>query len=377
MLLLLLLVSAALNRPLASSLGRPDEPAVRRCSWAELLALLSTIPHGVWTRGMLLVGWHVFVLGSTSPLPSCCDDTCTKLSLVAEAEALIPNALTYATEHCCSGCAPGKAVELPGRCLDVFAGYLEDHRVVDIWDCDVQFDWQRWRWGAHGSLVNVHSDKCLSVYSYSPPHVEQSANCSTRWAFTRTFQLKEVDSGLCLFVDGRVSGKDRDANFTIFPQGSNTDWNTFGGETNGAHLSLTPCSASATPPGDQLWHQQYESASGGFALRSGLIGSSALFGGVPSTWYPKLGPYPGLSRSSPALRPSFRITHSSLVRPSWWEAATTAPCRPAPARQTLHSGRGGCWPTVRRRPPSGVPLAPHPPAQYRLPRSTRTLHCRG
>ena len=147
---------------------------------------------------------------------SCCDDACIKLALVGEAEALIPDALQYAETHCCPGCPVGLAVQLPGRCLEVFGGELEEHRLVDIWDCNAaQWAWQLWHWGANSTLVNANSGKCLSVQSYAPARMEQSSSCSTYWRLTREHQLVDLTSGLCLYVDGRVTGKDRDANFTV------------------------------------------------------------------------------------------------------------------------------------------------------------------
>ena len=133
------------------------------------------------------------------------------------------------------------------------------------------------------TLVNEYTGKCLSVYSHDPPRVDQSSKCATRWAFTRGSQLVDVASGLCLYVDGRVTGKDRDANFTQWPQSANSDWNTYAGTANGAHLSLMACSRTGAVEASAQWIEQPAGASGSFALRSALEGSMALVGGVASS----------------------------------------------------------------------------------------------
>lgn len=149
--------------------------------------------HGWGQRLILLI-----LSASSSGAASCCNSTCIKLALVAEAEALIPDSISYSEKHCCTSCAPADALVLPGRCLEVFGGHTEEHRVVDIWDCSLTQAWMRWRWSNGSTLINDHTHKCLSVYSYDPPRVDQSSECSTHWALNSQRQLVEASSGLCL-----------------------------------------------------------------------------------------------------------------------------------------------------------------------------------
>jgi hypothetical protein len=139
----------------------------------------------------------------------CCDQKCIKRALVLEAEGG-PQALDFASAHCCSACSEG-AVKLPGRCLEVNSGLKEEHRNVDIWDCDPdEWSWQTWRWVGAGktarALNNTETGRCLHVYSYAPPaRLEQSSNCDTLWEHTASNELVDSSTGLCLIVNDTVS----------------------------------------------------------------------------------------------------------------------------------------------------------------------------
>lgn len=198
-------------------------------------------------------------------------------------------------------------MELPGRCLEVYGGAHEEHRIVDIWDCH-GWAWQHWRylsetWGAPSPLQNVQTGKCLHVYSLSPTpaRLEQSSDCSTAWQIRATGEVVHYPSGLCLLVNGTVTGKDKDVNYSV-PEWANSDnkeWISYAGKANGARVTLGDC-VEAMAAGDdrQVWHVQPAAApagelahesksmralSGPFSLRSGTRGSYALVGGVPST----------------------------------------------------------------------------------------------
>ena len=216
-------------------------------------------------------------IGISASLGGCCDNTCVKAALVVEAEGG-PEALTNAAANCCGGCFPGSEVTYPGRCLEVFAGKPEENRVVDLWDCEL-FDWMRWTWTEKGALQNIDTKSCLTVLGGG---ARQSSACATYWSFTPHRQLKEAASGKCLFVDTTVTGKDRDANFTEWPKTGDSDWNTYAGSTNGAHVSLRTCSAAPVPVVEQ-WIVQDQGAEDSFQLRTALNDSSAIFGQVEST----------------------------------------------------------------------------------------------
>lgn len=216
----------------------------------------------------------------------CCDQLCLKTALISEAEGA-PDAASNGASKCCATCS-SSVVQMPGRCLEVFGGLKDDHRVVDLWGCDDSFAWQTWLWNGNDPssfrlLKNAWSGSCLEVSSYEPPRVEQNSRCVSRWKLDNQ-QLVDERSGLCLFVDNAVTGRDADVNFTV-PGWGNGDfrehiYTTYAGSANGAHLSLAVCKDLS---GNRSLWVDINNGDSQFWLRSALGGSDVLFGGVPST----------------------------------------------------------------------------------------------
>jgi hypothetical protein len=228
----------------------------------------------------------------TTHASSCCEERCIKRALVAEAEGGAA-AVDAVAKECCSGCASGQSIDLPGRCLEVNGGMPEEHRNVDIWDCHDYIYAQRWQWvgeGAARALKNAYTGKCLHVYSYdAPARLEQSSSCSTRWAAPHAGSgvLVEAATGLCLIVNGTVVGKDKDVNYSVPEWVNSTDktWISYAGKDNGARVTLADCAAAARAgDGREIWSVVHNDASASsFGLRSGVAGSWAVVGGNGSS----------------------------------------------------------------------------------------------
>ena len=142
--------------------------------------------------------------------------------------------------------------------------------MVDIWDCggsaegSVPGAQELWYWDSdsEGVLRNRASGKCLTVFSAEPQslRVDQGddsapAGCS-RWSWNEssgqltTSDARSRGSGaketvLCLLVDGEVTGRDADHNYTVpawqDASSDDTEWNSFAGKANGAHVTVGDC----------------------------------------------------------------------------------------------------------------------------------------
>ena len=260
----------------------------------------------------------VATIASAALANACCDERCIKSALVAEADGG-PDALSFASRECCLDCPGKEAVQLPGRCLEVFAGLPAEHRNVDIWDCNPgDWPWQTWRWlgtsGAKaGALQNVGTGRCLHIYSFSAPaRLEQSSSCETLWQHTDYDQLIEATTGLCMIVNGTVTGKDKDVNYSVpsWALSGNKEWITYAGKANGARLTLGSCAAAqAAKDGRERW-SVLKVSQGTYAFRAGTAGSSAVFGSTHSTC--------GAARSTQTCSaPPLSTTERGSSWPSW------------------------------------------------------------